>query len=55
MRFAVRVRVTAPTSAMKMGISGTVMAISTALTQSAPATTAMIATGTITARNSCGR
>ncbi len=55
MRAAVRSLVEAPTSAMKIGISGRLTAIRTALTQSAPATTAITATGTITARNSWGR
>ena len=54
-RFAVRSRVVAPTSAMKIGINGTLTAISSALTQSAPATTPMIATGTMTARNTWGK
>ena len=55
MRARVRSLVVAPTRAMKIGISGRLTAISTALTQSAPATTAMTATGTMTARNSWGR
>ena len=45
MRAAVRSLVVAPTRAMKTGIRGRLTAISTALSQSAPATTAMTATG----------
>ena len=52
MRASVRSRVVAPTRAMKIGMSGRLTAINTALTQSAPATTAMTAIGTMTARNS---
>ena len=42
-------------SAMNSGISGTVTAMIRAEIQSAPATTTMTVTGTITARNSWGR
>ena len=55
MRAAVRSFVAEPTSAMKRGIRGRLTAIRTALTQSAPATTPTIVTGTMTARNSWGR
>ena len=40
---------------MKTGIRGTVTAMRTAEIQSAPATTAMMVTGTMTARKSWGR
>ena len=40
---------------MNTGISGTVTAMSTAEIQSAPATTTMMVTGTMTARKSWGR
>ena len=48
-------RVDAPTSAMKMGMSGTVRAMITAEIQSFPATITITVTGTITARNTWGR
>ena len=50
-----RALVEAPTRAMKNGISGTVTAMSTAEIQSAPRTTAITVTGTMTARKSWGR
>ena len=40
---------------MNSGINGTVTAMITAEIQSAPNATTMTVTGTITARNSCGR
>ncbi len=40
---------------MNSGISGTVTAMITADIQSAPAITTTTVTGTMTARNSCGR
>ena len=52
---AVRSLVVRPTSAMNTGIRGTVTAMRAAEIQSAPATTAMMVTGTMTARKSCGR
>ena len=42
MRAAVRSRVVLPTSAMKSGMRGRLTAMRAALTQSAPATTAMM-------------
>ncbi len=50
-----RSRVVAPTSAMNSGISGIVNAMIAAEIQSFQSTAAITTTGTITARNSCGR
>ncbi len=47
--------VAAPTSAMNTGISGIVKAMIAAEMRSLVATATTTSTGTITARNSCGR
>ena len=50
----IRVAVEAPTSAMNSGMSGTVTAMMSADTQSAPSATTTTATGTMTARKTWG-
>ncbi len=50
-----RSRVVAPTSAMNRGMSGIVNAMIAAEIQSFKSTAAITTTGTITARNNCGK